>query len=70
MIEVAAIVCLLNTPSHCKNISLPFDAEIESITPNMCLMNGQIELSKWANEHPNWTITKWACRKPGQSADL
>jgi hypothetical protein len=68
MIEIAAAVCLMSQPERCRDISLTF--EQAAITPYSCIMYGQGELAKWTNEHPEWRIAKWTCRRAGQVAKL
>jgi hypothetical protein len=66
MIEVVALVCFIQEPERCKDISLSFAAE--SVTPQQCMMYGQMELAKWTEGHPNWQIRKWSCGRAGRFA--
>jgi hypothetical protein len=59
MIELVIAVCMIDKPSHCKDVTLNFEGE--SISAAQCMSNGQIEMAKWIGEHPNWVITKWHC---------
>jgi hypothetical protein len=68
MIEVVAAVCLLDTPSRCKDVTLNFEGD--GVTPQQCMMMGQIEMAKWIGEHPQWVIRKWRCGIAGQVAKL
>ncbi len=52
MIELVVAVCMIDQPSQCKDVYLNFAAE--SVTPQQCMMNGQLEMAKWVGEHPNW----------------
>ncbi len=68
MIEIAAAVCLIASPGRCKEVSLVFEAE--AITTFSCMMYGQGELAKWAEDHPNWRINRWSCRPAGRVAKI
>lgn len=66
MLELAMLVCLTNSPTHCKDVALNYSAD--SITPMQCLMQAQIEIAKWIGEHPNWRVERYSCRRAGQFA--
>jgi hypothetical protein len=66
MIEVVAMVCFIQEPDRCKDIRLSFAAE--AVTPQQCMMYGQMELAKWTGEHPNWQIRKFSCGRVGKFA--
>ena len=68
MIEIAAAVCMLSAPGHCKDVTLSFEAE--SISTFACVTYGQMELVKWTNDHPGWRIARYTCRPAGQVANL
>ncbi|MBX9684010.1 MAG: hypothetical protein K2X41_09505 [Hyphomicrobium sp.] len=68
MIELVVAVCMIDQPSHCKDVHLNF--EEASVTPHQCLMYGQIEMAKWVGEHPNWIIQNWHCGVAGQMAKI
>ena len=68
MIELIVAVCMVDQPSRCRDVTLNFEGE--SVSTAQCMMNGQIEMAKWAGEHPNWTIQKWHCGIAGQFAKL
>ncbi len=70
MLEIAAAVCLIATPAKCQDLKLTFEADAASVTPQQCMSYGQIELAKWAVDHPTWRIAKWSCREAGQVANL
>lgn len=63
MIELVMSICLIAEPSRCKDVRLSF-AE-ENVTPHACLMNGQIEIAKWMEGHPDWQVAKWSCGRGG-----
>lgn len=60
MIGLVFTACLSYNLSECKEVKIAFP-EIESATPQQCMKNGQIELSKWHEENPNWQIKIWKC---------
>jgi hypothetical protein len=66
MIEVVAMVCFMNDPAKCKDVHLSFAAE--SVTPQQCMMYGQMELAKWTEGNPNWQIRKFKCGRAGRYA--
>jgi hypothetical protein len=68
MIELVIAVCMIDKPSHCKDVTLNFEGE--SISAAQCMSNSQIEMAKWIGEHPNWVIHKWRCGIAGQFAKL
>ena len=53
--------------TQCMDVEIPLMAEAP--TPYICMFAGQVEIAKWANEHPNW-IRKpgYECRPMGQVA--
>jgi len=68
MIEVVALVCTMQAPLRCKDVHLSFAAD--SVTPQQCMMYGQMELAKWTMGHPNWAIRKWSCGRAGRYAKI
>jgi hypothetical protein len=68
MIELLATVCLISSPSQCKDVQLSFAAD--GITAHQCMMSGQVELAKWVEGHPKWRIDRWTCRPAGQVAKI
>lgn len=68
MIELVVAVCMIDRPSRCKDVTLNFEGD--SVTPQQCMMNGQMEMAKWAGDNPNWVIKKWRCGVAGQFAKL
>ena len=68
MIEIAAAVCMLSAPGHCKDVRLSFEAE--SISTFACVTYGQMELATWTNDHPGWRIARYTYRPAGQVANL
>lgn len=68
MIELVVAVCMIDQPSECKDVYLNFAAD--SVTPQQCMMYGQMEMAKWAGDNPNWQIKKWRCGVAGQMAKI
>jgi hypothetical protein len=63
MLELIVSVCLVQDPGRCKDVHLSFIAD--TVTPHQCMMNGQIEIAKWTEGHPNWRVMRWTCGRPG-----
>ncbi|GBF28437.1 hypothetical protein MnTg02_03501 [bacterium MnTg02] len=59
MIELVISVCLISTPSECKDVHLTYVAQ--GLTPYSCLMRAQPKIAKWSIHHPRWSIRKWHC---------
>jgi len=68
MIELVVAVCLIDQPSQCKDVYLNFEAD--HVTPQQCMMYGQVEMAKWVGEHPNYVIKKWRFGIAGQMAKI
>lgn len=68
MIELVVAVCMIDQPTRCKDVTLNFEGE--TVSANECMTSGQIEMAKWAGEHPNWVIQKWHCGRAGEFAKL
>jgi hypothetical protein len=69
MIEVVALVCSMQAPLQCKDVHLSFAAD--SVTPQQCMLYGQMELAKWSNEHPGWQIVHgFKCGLAGRYAKI
>jgi hypothetical protein len=66
MIELVLSICLIAEPSRCKDVHLTFMEGAD--TPHACMMNGQTEIAKWMDSHPDWRVAKWGCRRPGLMA--
>lgn len=63
MIELVIAVCLIDAPDRCKDVHLTFEGD--HVTPQQCMMNGQIEIAKWVGEHPKWQVKRWGCSRAG-----
>lgn len=68
MIELVVAVCMIDQPSHCRDVYLNFEAE--NVTPQQCMMYGQMEMAKWIGDHPGYRIMKWRCGRAGQMAKI
>jgi hypothetical protein len=69
MIEVVALVCSMQAPLRCKDVNLIFAGD--SVTPQQCMMYGQMELAKWSAEHPGWRIVHgFKCGRAGRYAKI
>lgn len=58
MIELVFTACLATMPDHCRERSLLFT----DITVAICTVQSQPVLAEWVSEHPQWRISRWACR--------
>ena len=63
MIELIVSVCMISDPAHCKDVRLNF-AE-QNVSARECMFNGQIEIAKWSETHPDWQVAKWQCSRAG-----
>jgi hypothetical protein len=61
MIELAFTICSIVEGAKCREQSLVF-SDVSLIT---CMVGAQPQLAMWAEQHPNWTISKWHCRPAG-----
>lgn len=58
-------VCLLASPNACKQ------EELHTIAaggpPMACLVEGQGDVARWADTHPQWRVVSWKCvpARPG-----
>lgn len=68
VLELLMKVCLLSEPTSCHDVTLVFEAD--NATPMQCAFVGQVEMAKWAVEHPGYTIRKWRCAPAGQVAKI
>ncbi|ARE39116.1 hypothetical protein RGUI_0975 [Rhodovulum sp. P5] len=57
MVQLLFIACTGLSHPSCEERSMIFT----DITPMTCVMGAQPELAKWAEEHPNWTVSRWRC---------
>ena len=71
MILIIATVCSILVPNGkqpCRDITLSFAEEAVDGNPMplnqmSCFLQGQLEISKWQEAHPNWQLAKWHCEQ-------
>ena len=68
MINLVMVVCAMQAPSHCKNVTLSFSEP--GLTANACVRRGQSEIAKWSGEHPGWRVSRFMCGKVGTYAKV
>jgi hypothetical protein len=61
MIHIFMSVCLLSSPAECREVTLNYETDAASVTPQQCMMYGQMEMAKWIVDHPGYRIVKWKC---------
>lgn len=66
MIELFFVACLTARPEVCTPHSMLFEARNGALT---CLLQGQIQLARWAETHPGETVREWRCRRPGSERE-
>lgn len=72
MIELVMFVCLMDRPADCHDVRLTFENPYgeRRVTPQQCMQDGQVEMSKWIGDHPNFVIKKWRCGNAGEREDI
>lgn len=68
MIELVLSVCLISAPDTCKDVNLNYMSD--RVSPQQCMMRGQITAAQWSAGHPEWRITKFKCETPREFAKL
>ena len=63
MIELIVSVCMISDPSHCKDVRLNFVEQ--NVSARECMFNGQFEIAKWSDTHPDWQVARWSCGRAG-----
>ncbi len=58
MLELVIAACLNHT-EPCRNFSLLYDPQDFSLM--MCVAGGQVEIARWKDTHPAWTVVRWRC---------
>ena len=62
MVELVVLACLMAEPRTCEEFHMPF---LRPMAVSECMTKPPtIEVIRWANEHPLWTIKKWTCGPP------
>lgn len=69
MLEIILTVCLIGNPYKCREVASTY--EVETIaTPQMCQINATVAAAKWIDEHPEYVVSRFGCRRAGLSAKL
>ncbi|HET9069887.1 MAG TPA: hypothetical protein VFN28_14680 [Amaricoccus sp.] len=58
MLQLVIAACLHNA-QPCQDFSLLYDPREVSLM--MCVAGGQIEIARWKETHPDWTVVRWRC---------
>jgi hypothetical protein len=58
------------TPYGSVDQPITIDKPIEGVTPAQCVMNGQIVINKWKDQHPNFILNKWRCENNTERQDI
>ena len=62
MMELVFLACFGTGPATiCSDKSLP----LSETSAMACLMEAQPQLAAWVEEHPGWTVRRWACQPRG-----
>lgn len=66
MLEMIFTVCMVNLSTYCREVIIPVMAE--KVTPQNCLLYGQVNAALWAHDNPHWSIklsreTPLVCRE-------
>ena len=67
MLEIVFIACLASAPAECYEERLTY---FENLNPIACTIRAQGELAQWTNEHPNWRIARWGCRRADRGREI
>lgn len=57
MLELVIAACLAT--GDCRDFPQLYDPRDVSLM--MCVAGGQVEVARWASEHPDWTVRRWRC---------
>jgi hypothetical protein len=57
MIELVFTVCLLASPTSCR------DERVDLVSESLmaCLTQGQFYAARWIEEHPAYSLSRWRC---------
>jgi hypothetical protein len=62
-------ICLLSSPSVCREERLSFSFEDSS--PIACMVHSQTKIAEWQESHPTYRVDRWKCVARGKvSQDL
>lgn len=58
MLELVIAACFAGAV-ECRDFSQLYDPREVSLM--MCVAGGQVEVARWASEHPGWQVRRWRC---------
>lgn len=61
MVELLILACLAADPERCDRFKVPFYAPATTFE---CMLQGQIHMKTWAQDHPAWLVKGWRCTPP------
>lgn len=61
MVELLILACLATHPERCEGFRVPFYAPVSAFE---CMLQGQIYLQDWTEDHPAWRVKGWRCAAP------
>lgn len=65
MLSIVLSACLVSDPAQCRDHNLPAQNIVD---PTRCVMLAQPFVAKWADDHPEWEIKRFACRMTAEKA--
>lgn len=66
MIEVIVFFCAIS--GACKDVQVAVTAD--KVTPQQCMLSGQVAAAKWQEENPGWSPRKITCQRVGRYAKI
>jgi hypothetical protein len=57
MLQLVIAACL--TAGPCRDFTLLYDPR--EVPLMMCVAAGQVEIARWQEGHPDWTVVRWRC---------
>lgn len=64
MIELFFVTCMIGQPDACTPHSLLFEEKNGLFS---CMLEGQNELARWVETHPDERVREWKCRYAGEA---
>jgi hypothetical protein len=58
MLELVIAACIFGS-AECRDFSQLYDPRDVSLM--MCVAGGQVEVARWKESHPDWTVQRWRC---------
>ena len=58
MVSLILIVCLIGSPSLCREERPP----VTEVSGQFCMVHGQQLALEWLDAHPKWALKGWRCR--------